>query len=64
MQELILIGCGALIITTAIMDWDWFFSSRTTRLTIMIFGRKIARIIYSIIGFGMIIVAIAVLLGG
>lgn len=49
---------GIFSILCAILDWDWFFSSRRAAPFVRIFGRNGARIFYIVLGLFIIIVGI------
>ena len=41
---------GVFVFFCAFRDFDWFMNSRSARLFMLLFGRKISRVIYMIIG--------------
>ena len=45
---MILFGVGLAFV--AFKDYDWFMNSRSARLFMLLFGRKVSRVIYMIIG--------------
>ena len=55
---IILVVSGIYSILGAILDWDWFFSSRRAAPFVRIFGRNGARIFYIVLGLFIIIVGI------
>ncbi len=56
---LIAILGGALCIVAAVVDWDWFFNNWRARLFVNLFGRNGARVVYALMGVGLIIVGMA-----
>ncbi len=55
---IILVVSGIYSILCAILDWDWFFSSRRAAPFVQIFGRNGARIFYIVLGLFIIFVGI------
>jgi hypothetical protein len=41
---------GVFVFFCAFRDFDWFMNSRSARLFMTLFGRKVSRVIYMIIG--------------
>lgn len=50
--------CGICEVMAAILNWDWYFNSRKTRMACDFFGRTAVRVINAIIG--LIVVGVSV----
>ncbi len=48
--SIIVILIGVFSLAGAVFDWDWFISGRKVRFFVDIFGRKVTRIIYGLLG--------------
>ncbi|MEO7477708.1 MAG: immunity 17 family protein [Lysobacteraceae bacterium] len=59
MTILIAIFAGAFCIVAAFLDWDWFFNNWRARLFVNLFGRNGARVVYALMGVGLIVVGMA-----
>lgn len=59
----VFVAVGAFSICGAALDWDWFMNSRRARLFVRVFGRKGARVIYSLVGLTLVILGGLFLMG-
>lgn len=55
---------GGLVIWFCVMDFDFFFKLNKARRVVKLFGRKGARIFYSIIGLLIIVFSIGIFMSG
>ncbi|MEX2559513.1 MAG: immunity 17 family protein [Pirellulales bacterium] len=60
---LALVALGAFTITGAVMDWNWFMEYRTGRMWIGILGRGGTRILYGLLGIGIMLVGVLLAAG-
>ena len=52
---------GIFSIVAALRNWDWFFENWRATLFVRLFGRDGARVLYVILGIGLIILSISLL---
>lgn len=55
---IILGAAGVMTIISCVFNWDWYFNSRKTRWMCDLFGRTAARIIHSVLGVIIIVLAV------
>ncbi|MGB0432335.1 MAG: immunity 17 family protein [Bacteroidia bacterium] len=55
--SILVAGAGAYSIVASINDWEFFFKSRRATLFVKMFGRKGARIFFSLLGLFMFFLA-------
>lgn len=60
---LVIVAAGGFSIAGAVLDWDWFMSSRRARLFVHLLGRMGARIFYGLLGAVLVVVGLASVLG-
>lgn len=51
-------AAGIISLLAALLDWDWFFTTRNTQFIVQNVGRKQARLFYGVLG--LILVGMAV----
>ena len=49
------IGGGIFSILAAAQNWNFFFESRKSRLFVGLFGREGARVVYALLGVGLLL---------
>ena len=54
---------GLLSVAASYCNWDWYFNNYRARFLVKIVGRKGARIFYMILGFFLVGLGIALLIG-
>ena len=60
---LILAAAGVFSVCGAAFDWDWFMESAKGRAFVALFGRSGARIFYTILGAGLVVLGVLLALG-
>lgn len=59
----LLAAAGLLSIAGGVLNWDWFMNSRRAWLFVKLFGRDGARVVYVVIGTGLVVVGALAALG-
>ncbi|HPE36536.1 MAG TPA: immunity 17 family protein [Spirochaetales bacterium] len=60
---ILIILAGAFTVICAIGNWDWFMDSRKARFFTTLLTRNGARIMYGVIGLGLVTVGVLMLAG-
>jgi len=60
---ILIILAGAFTVICAIGNWDWFMDSRKARFFTTLLTRNGARIMYSVIGLGLVTLGVLMLAG-
>lgn len=58
---IICFGAGILSIIASILNWNWFFENRRAYIFVKMFGRKGARVFYSLLGLFLFFIGFKVL---
>jgi hypothetical protein len=58
-----LTGCGAFAICGALCDWEWFMNHRKAKAFVHMFGRNGARVLYGLVGTGLVVLGTLMVLG-
>jgi hypothetical protein len=51
-------AAGAFAVVAAWRDWDWFMEGRKARVWVQLLGRNGARVLYALIGAGLLVLAV------
>lgn len=54
---------GVFMLGSALTNWDWYYSVPTARWLQRRFGRTGARIVHTLLGFGLIVLGLAITQG-
>jgi hypothetical protein len=60
---LLFVGVGGFALTGAVCNWDWFMNARKVRFMVAILTRTGARILYGLLGAGLVVWGILVAAG-
>ncbi len=60
---LIFVAAGAFSMLGAICNWDWFMNARKARFMVKILTRNGARILYGILGLGLVVLGVLATMG-
>lgn len=47
-------GASAFCIMASVLNWDFFFNNRKSRIFVTLIGRTGARILYTVMGIGLV----------
>jgi hypothetical protein len=56
-----LILSGLFSLASSYFNWDWYYNNHRARLIVAIFGRTGARIVYAILGLGLLVFGVLTL---